>query len=176
MEIKMINGINVFIIGLEIDLLKLRKNQYIKIFKYFNMSMYNSDAITLQNFVEQVFTGEPKEPRSYTLALDTDFTNTPDDLKTVFECLTTVFTMGMKRKYADNNGVVDLINVTPTQFQYMKDYFKSFGFEVMYEAKPHEQMRTDLEYTDDLPSLDEEDTNNIHQKIHTIVYVILTIY
>lgn len=111
---------------------------------------------TLQQFVEQVFTGEPKPPRSYTLTLDTEFTNTTDDLKTVFECLTTVFTLGMKHRYSDENGKVDLINITPVQFQYMKDYFKSFGFEVMYEAKQHEPMRTDMDNTDNLPSFDED--------------------
>lgn len=125
-------------------------------------NLFTQEDHTLQSFVERVFNEAPQDPHTYTLTLDTDFTNTPDDLKTVFEALTTVFTLAMRMKHANPaTGQVDLLSVTNAQFERIQQYFRSFGFNVFYEATPFTQFNTEVIDPDapsdpsdnDLPSL-----------------------
>ncbi len=118
---------------------------------------------SLQSFVETVFNDEPKDPRTYSLTLDTEFTNTPADLKIIFEALATVFTLAMKHRYSNQStGQVDLAAVTQKQFAKIQEYYRSFGFEVFYEATPFTQFNTNIDYstttTDELPSLSDIST------------------
>ncbi len=123
-------------------------------------NLFTQEDHTLQSFVERVFNDEPQDPQTYTLTLDTDFTNTPEDFKTVFEALTTVFTLAMRMKHANPaTGQVDLLSVTHAQFERIQQYFRSFGFNVFYEATPFTQFNPEAAdpdtslNNDDLPSL-----------------------
>lgn len=124
-------------------------------------NLFTQEDHTLQSFVERVFNDEPKDPKTYSLSLDTEFTNTPEDLKTVFEALSTVFTLAMRLKHSNPvTGQVDLLQVTEAQFQKIREYFRSFGFDVFYEATPYTTFdpTADQESADDLPSLDDIST------------------
>lgn len=121
-------------------------------------NLIHQETHSLQSFVDRVFSEEPQDPRSYSLTLDTEYTNTPEDLKTVFEALATVFTLAMKLKHGDASGQVNLLNVSHTQFEKMQQYFRSFGFNVFYEATPYTQFDPDMDDPDaltenELPSL-----------------------
>lgn len=125
-------------------------------FDHLSENLFTQEDHTLQSFVERVFNSEPKDPRTYTLTLDTDFTNSPEDLKIVFEALSTVFTLAMRLKHADpSTGQVDLLAVTDAQFQKIREYFYSFGFDVFYEATPFTPFNPDADMEDpsNLPSL-----------------------
>ena len=109
----------------------------------FPENLFIQEDHTLQSFVERVFNDDPQDPNTYTLTLDTDFSNTPEDFKTVFEALSTVFTLAMRLKFANpGTGQVNLLEVTDAQFQRLREYFRSFGFDVFYEAVPITQFNT----------------------------------
>lgn len=127
----------------------------------FTQPLFQEEEHTLQSFVERVFATEPQPANTYSLSLDTEYTNTPEDLKTAFEALATVFTLAMKKKHSNpSTGQVDLTSVTEQQFEQMQEYFKSFGFNVYYSATPFTQFNPDQNYNDDddLPSLDDIST------------------
>lgn len=126
-------------------------------------NLFTIEEHSLQSFVETVFNDEPKDPSTYSLTLDTEFTNTPADLKIIFEALATVFTLAMKHKYSNQStGQVDLTTVTQKQFEQIQAYYRSFGFEVFYEATPFTQFNTNIDSSsstiDELPSLDDIST------------------
>ena len=117
--------------------------------------IFQTEDHSLQSFVERVFSEDPpSDPNTYTLTLDTDFTNTSEDFKTVFEALATVFTLGMRFKYADSQtGQVNLAAISEQQFDRIKAHFRSFGYNVDYEATPFTQFEPSTTEDDDLPSL-----------------------
>ena len=125
-------------------------------------NLFHQEDHTLQSFVERIFTVEPQDPKTHVLTLDTEFTNSPEDLKTVFEALATVFTLAMRLKHADpSTGQVDLASLTQDQFELIQKYFRSFGFDVEYAATPFTQFNPDTDTSvddTDLPSLDDIST------------------
>ena len=128
-------------------------------------NLFEQENHTLQSFIDRVFTVEPQPSNTYSLSLDIEYTNTPEDLKTAFEALATVFTLAMKLKHANpTTGQVDLTNVTQQQFEKMQEYFNSFGFNVFYKATPftqfdpQNQSNQSNQDDDELPSLDDIST------------------
>ncbi len=71
--------------------------------------------------------------------------------------------MAMKLKHANpSTGQVDLISVTHAQFERIQQYFRSFGFNVYYEATPFTQFDPDNQSDstpDGLPSLSDISTD-----------------
>ena len=80
--------------------------------------------IDFDNFIDKIFTNEIKDPKTYNLSVNIS------NLKEIFEMLLMVFTKGMKILYG-NNGVVDLKNISESEFNVVKDYFMSMGYKLI---------------------------------------------
>ena len=80
-----------------------------------------------------IFSKPPKDSNSIQL----DFSDADHNLssKELFEVLLMMFTEGMKTLFGDNNGKVNLGNVTHNDFNKINEYFHSFGFNVDYNIR-----------------------------------------
>lgn len=85
--------------------------------------------IDSNNFIEFIFSNEPKSIKS----IDLKFENT--NLKNLFEDLLDIFTKGMKLKYGKNDKV-DLSSLTKHNIEHFNKYFNSFGFELNINIEP----------------------------------------
>jgi len=72
----------------------------------------------------------PKEPNSYPLHFELD------SLKELFEFLLQFVTMLCKEFYSDDNGQVNLENMSPEQFITVNKYMQSIGFNCDFKAVP----------------------------------------
>ena len=83
------------------------------------------------SFIEYVFTEEPKSPNTIKLEL-----GSPQDSnninKHIFEQLLQIFTDGMKHLYADGDKQLDIASLEINSIIKMKDYFSSFGVELIF--------------------------------------------
>ena len=89
------------------------------------------------SFIEYVFTDNAK-PKN-TIKLELEPPNPGNNFnKHVFEQLLQIFTDGMKHLYGDDDGKVDIATLEIDSIIKMKDYFDSFGIELifnMYDQK-----------------------------------------
>jgi hypothetical protein len=89
------------------------------------------------SFIEYVFTDNAK-PKN-TIKLELEPSNPGNNFnKHVFEQLLQIFTDGMKHLYGGDDGKVDIATLEIDSIIKMKDYFDSFGVELifnMYDQK-----------------------------------------
>lgn len=83
----------------------------------------------LDEFIEELYSSDPKEPNSLQLQLPTDNTGLMAS-KYIFDALLFIFNQGMKTFFAGPNGLVDITSLSMTDFEKIKAYFKSFGFNI----------------------------------------------
>ena len=83
------------------------------------------------SFIKYVFDKEPKEKNSIKLELDPP--NRGNNLnKHIFEQLLQIFTDGMKYLYGDSSGKVNVSKLEIKSIIKMKEYFESFGIELIF--------------------------------------------
>jgi hypothetical protein len=83
------------------------------------------------SFIEYVFTGDPKP--KMTIKLELEPPNPGNNLnKHIFEQLLQIFTDGMKHLYGGKDGKVDIATLEINSVIKMKEYFDSFGVELIF--------------------------------------------
>ena len=83
------------------------------------------------SFIKYVFGDEPKSKNSIKLELEPP--NPGNNLnKHVFEQLLQIFTDGMKYLYGNSDGKVNVSKLEINSIIKMKDYFDSFGIELIF--------------------------------------------
>ena len=83
------------------------------------------------SFIEYVFTKEAKP--NNTIKLELDPPNSDNNLnKHIFEQLLQIFTDGMKHLYAGDDTKIDIASLEINSIIKMKDYFSSFGVELIF--------------------------------------------
>ena len=83
------------------------------------------------SFIEYVFKNSPKEKNSIKLELDPPNKNNNIN-KHIFEQLLQIFTDGMKHLYGGDDGKVDIVTLEIDSIIRMKEYFDSFGVELIF--------------------------------------------
>jgi len=94
------------------------------------MNRQEKDLDINEIFNEVTSSSIPKEPNSYPLQFELD------SLKELFEFLLQFVTMLCKEFYSDDNGQVNLGNMTPEQFITVNKYMQSIGFNCDFKAVP----------------------------------------
>ena len=83
------------------------------------------------SFIEYVFTKDSK-PKN-TIKLELEPPNQDNNInKHIFEQLLQIFTDGMKHLYGGEDGKVDIATLEINSIIKMKDYFSSFGVELIF--------------------------------------------
>ena len=83
------------------------------------------------SFIEYVFTKNAKPKK--TIKLELDPPNPGNNFnKHIFEQLLQIFTDGMKHLYGDDYGKVDITTLEIDSIIKMKEYFDSFGVELIF--------------------------------------------
>jgi hypothetical protein len=82
------------------------------------------------SFIKFVFDGEPKSEKTIKLELDPPGENNLN--KHIFEQLLQIFTDGMKYLYSNDDGKVDISQLEIESILKMKEYFLSFGVELIF--------------------------------------------
>ena len=82
------------------------------------------------SFIKFVFHGKPKSEKSIKLELDPPGENNLN--KHIFEQLLQIFTDGMKYLYSNDDGKVDISQLEIESILKMKEYFLSFGVELIF--------------------------------------------
>lgn len=83
------------------------------------------------SFADKIFIESVKSPCSIQLEGFQDM-----NMGDLFEFLLIVFTNGLRVLYGDDNGKVELDQLTPDQFDKVNQYFHSFGFDSVYLIYP----------------------------------------
>ena len=94
------------------------------------MNRQEKDLDINEIFNEVTSSSIPKEPNSYPLQFELD------SLKELFEFLLQFVTMLCKEFYSDDNGQVNLGNMSPEQFITVNKYMQSIGFNCNFKAVP----------------------------------------
>lgn len=94
------------------------------------MNRQEKDLDINEIFNEVTSSSIPKEPNSYPLQFELD------SLKELFEFLLQFVTMLCKEFYSDDNGQVNLGNMSPEQFITINNYMQSIGFNCDFKAVP----------------------------------------
>lgn len=94
------------------------------------MNNQEKDLDIQEIFNEVTSSSIPKEPNSYPLQFELD------SLKELFEFLLQFVTMLCKEFYSDDNGQVNLGNMSPDQFITVNKYMQSIGFNCDFKAVP----------------------------------------
>ena len=83
------------------------------------------------SFIEYVFTKDPKPKK--TIKLELDPPNPGNNLnRHIFEQLLQIFTDGMKHLFAGEDGKLDIASLEINSIIKMKEYFSSFGVELIF--------------------------------------------
>ena len=88
----------------------------------------NNFDIELDDLIYEIFTNEPKSINSINITFDNI------ELKELFERLLEIFTKGMKIRYGDEKGIVDLSKLNNEQLQIINKYFNSFGVNLNFSV------------------------------------------
>ena len=88
----------------------------------------NNFDIELDDLIYEIFTNDPKSINSINITFDNI------ELKELFERLLEIFTKGMKIKYGDEKGIVDLSKLNNEQLQIVNKYFNSFGVNLNFSV------------------------------------------
>ena len=84
----------------------------------------------LQDFINYIFESTPKEHNSITLQIPTDEDGL-EATKTIFDALLMIFNGGMKLLFGNEEGRVDITELTLVDIGHVQEYFKSFGFHLI---------------------------------------------
>ena len=84
-----------------------------------------------EDFIEFLFGKEPQPKNTIKLEIDPPEKNKHIGLH-IFEQLLQIFTDGMKHLYGDDNGKVDIVTLEIDSIIKMKEYFDSFGVELIF--------------------------------------------
>lgn len=86
----------------------------------------NDCNIELEDLIYKIFTNEPSPVNSINITFDNI------ELKELFERLLEIFTKGMKIKFGDENGIVDLSKLKNKELVIVNKYFNSFGINLNF--------------------------------------------
>lgn len=76
----------------------------------------------------QIFTDNPGKDKS----IDMNFDGI-ESSKDLFECMLMFLTNGLKYKYGNQKGIVDLNNLTKKEWIIIQQHFRSFGMQLFYD-------------------------------------------
>jgi len=121
----------------------------------------NNITIDIDDMVNTIFKNEPKEKKSIHLSFDVT------EEYELFKILVDILTKGLKILFGDENGLVNINTITEDNFNTIKKYFNSFGFNIKYVYHlPLDKITVDNNTL--LPSLDnnnieiENNSNNLN--------------
>ena len=80
-------------------------------------------------FRKVISKNKPEPPKTFQVCLD------EAELKELFEFLLDFMTMLCKYYYADDNGIVNLNQMSLDDFNLINNFMKSFGFECIFDKK-----------------------------------------
>lgn len=86
--------------------------------------------IDFDDLIEKIFYTQPNSENSLKIDLCEN-----DNTEELFKTLTHIFTRGMQLIFGNRSGKVNLDYITTEQFFEMNQYFRSFGYEIIYEKK-----------------------------------------
>lgn len=98
----------------------------------------------LNDFIEMVFSGPPKEPCSYKVFVGNSTTQT---LPYFMQILIT----GAKKLFGEN---IQPHNITESQFIVLQKYFKSFGYLIKYNYTVVNKTNNTLDHVTDISNVD----------------------
>lgn len=84
------------------------------------------------DIAHQLFTNDVQPPNSIQLQFDHDLENGVDQEEVISKMLLTILTEGLKLKFGDFNGKVDLTKLTANNFNTIGEYIKSIGYEPIF--------------------------------------------
>jgi hypothetical protein len=87
--------------------------------------------IDFDDLIDKIFSGTPNIQNS----LKIDLCENNNETEPLFKTLTHIFTRGMQLIFGNRSGKVNLDYITTEQFFEMNQYFRSFGYEIIYEKK-----------------------------------------
>jgi len=93
--------------------------------------------VGIDELINNIFYSPPKNEKS--ISLDLDCENT----KELFNVLVEIFTKGMKIKFGNYNGVVNMDELVLEDFELIVEYFASFGFKLFFDK---EEIKTGEKY------------------------------
>jgi len=91
---------------------------------------YQESDLDIEQIFNEVTISSPREPNTFPLRFELP------SLKELFEFLLQFVTMLCKEFYGNNNGQVNLANMTPEQFIMVDKYIQSIGFTCEFRAVP----------------------------------------
>ena len=99
--------------------------------------------LELEELVETVFLEEPKSKFSIQLQFE------ESDLKKLFESLLMIVTYGMKIKFSDDSGKVNLSSLNTQRLKYFNEYMNSFGMVLLVSVENYNFVKNyeSLKYT-----------------------------
>jgi hypothetical protein len=102
-----------------------------------------AEPINIIALAQQVFSNDPLDPNSIPFEINVveetssgDTISSQTNYRDVFEILLQFFHNGLKVRYGDINGKVDLSQLTEEDFMLIKQYFHSIGFDVDVDIQP----------------------------------------
>ena len=89
----------------------------------------------MNSISQKIYESEPKEPKSIQIEFsENEIKRDVDINKQIFDMLLEIFHDGMK-KYYSKNDIVNLDELTDSNFEKIREYFWSVGFDVFYTLK-----------------------------------------
>ena len=95
--------------------------------------------LEIDELAETIFYDLPKSKFSIQIQFDTN------DVKNLFESLLSLTTNGMRIKFGDNNGKVNLSNLTEQNLINFNEYMNSFGIQMKIEVEKFKPLLKDYE-------------------------------
>jgi hypothetical protein len=87
----------------------------------------------MNSISEKIYEGYPKEPKSIQIQFSEQENKRDEDINSkIFKMLLEIFHDGMKKFYSKED-VVNLDELTDENFQKIREYFWSTGFEIFYQ-------------------------------------------
>ena len=87
----------------------------------------NYQNINFEELIEIIFNSPPKEKSSIPISFESN------NLKDMHEALVMFFTEGMKKKFGDTEGKVNLLLLDDKDFSYINNYFGSISIYMNYK-------------------------------------------
>ena len=92
----------------------------------------------LDNIINNIFLNSPQDPKSIQLIFDDDIKND----ESLFKKLVEILVKGMKILFSNDNETVNLQELTDNDFLKLKQYFMSFGFNIIYDINNQPQIES----------------------------------
>ena len=89
----------------------------------------------MNHISQKIYESEPKKPKSIQIEFsENEIKRDVEINKQIFDMLLEIFYDGMK-KYYSKNDIVNLDELTDSNFEKIREYFWSVGFDVFYTLK-----------------------------------------